>query len=335
MPDLSIIIPTHQRPSRISACVRALAAQALDPARFEVLVGLDGPDDHTEDAIARAWPGAPALHVLTCPREGYNAVRNRLLEIATGRTIVSLNDDVIPAPDFLATHLREQHLAQERNTPSIITGHSPWVVHHPDRLFDRLVRESPMVFFHADMRAQPDRDWGYRYAWGLNVSMPAWMVKEVGGWTAFPLAYGYDDIELAWRLHHRFNIPVLHRPAALAPHDHRMEPDAYLARERSLGWSAYHFARANPAFAQDLFGRDITSPEELAYSREYVQRERVGVDRLRDPFLKLAGKPADAVTDPDVLHMLYQQHLPLKRWEWRTGLLEASCTPTAPQRTTP
>jgi CheY-like chemotaxis protein len=32
----------------------------------------------------------------------------------------------------------------------------------------------------------------------------------VGGWTAFPLAYGYDDIEIAWRLRERFDTPVLY-----------------------------------------------------------------------------------------------------------------------------
>jgi hypothetical protein len=183
--------------------------------------------------------------------------------------------------------------------------------------------------------ADPDRDWGFRHAWGLNVSFPAAMVREVGGWTAFDLAYGYDDIEIAWRLGERFDAPVLHRPAALAPHDHRMEPEGYLARERSLGRTAWLFARTNPAFAWDVFGRDITSDDEIAYSRAFVERERAGVERLRPLFLALADKPAGAIDDPDIIQMLYQQHLPLKRWEWRRGLVEsceseASAPPGAP-----
>jgi GT2 family glycosyltransferase len=326
MPDLSVIIPTYGRPAKIAACLGALAGQDLETTRFEVLVGLDGPDAAAMRAIASAWPEAPpgTLRVFECPREGYNGVRNRLLAESRGRYIVSLNDDVLPVSGFLSAHLEAQHLAEVRGRPAIVTGHSPWIVHQPDRLFDRLVRETSMVFFQDAMTGDdPDRDWGFRHAWGLNVSFPAPMVREVGGWTAFPLAYGYDDVEIAWRLHERFDVPVLYRPRALAPHDHRMEPQGYLDRERSLGRTAVLFARANPSFAQDVFGRDITSDEEIAYSIEYVERERVGVDRLRPLFLALADKPAGAVEDPDIIQMLYQQHLPLKRWEWRRGLLES------------
>jgi glycosyltransferase involved in cell wall biosynthesis len=332
MPDLSVIIPTYARPAKIAACVGALARQDLETTRFEVLVGLDGADTDAERAIAAAWPGASAgaLRVVECPREGYNAVRNRLLREARGRYLVSLNDDVLPFSGFLKVHLEAQARAERYGRPAIITGHSAWVVHQPDRLFDRLMRETSMVFFQDAMTDEdPDRDWGFRHAWGLNVSFPTPMVRDVGGWTAFPLAYGYDDIEIAWRLRERFDTPVLYRPAAAAPHDHRMEPAGYLERERSLGRTAALFARANRSFAHEVFGRDITSDEEISYSVEYVERERVGVDRLRPLFLALADKPSGAIDDPDIIQMLYQQHVPLKRWEWRRGLLE-SCEASAP-----
>jgi len=330
MPNLSVIIPTHRRPAKIASCVRSLAAQSLDPTQYELLIGLDGADADSEEAIARAWPDAPldTLRVRTFPRQGYNAVRNALLMGARADVVVSLNDDVLPCETFLETHLAEQRDAEKRGRPAIVTGNSPWVRREPDRLFDRLVRETGMIFFQHHMTDEdPHRDWGFRHAWGLNVSFPARCVADVGGWTAFPLAYGYDDIEIAWRLRERFDAPVLYRPEALAPHDHRMAPQDYLKRERALGRTACLFARANPAFALDLFGRDITSEDELDYSRRFVERERIGVDRLRAPFLALADKPADAVADPDLIQMLYQQHLPLKRWEWRTGLLEAAAAP--------
>jgi hypothetical protein len=117
---------------------------------------------------------------------------------------------------------------------------------------------------------------------------------------------------------------VLFRPAARAPHDHRLSPRGYLVREFLLGRSAWAYAKQNPDFGRDLFGRDITSPQELDYSRAYVQRERAAAGRLFESFLGLAGLPAGAVDGPyadALVNLVYEQHLPLKRWMWRAGQL--------------
>jgi hypothetical protein len=109
-----------------------------------------------------------------------------------------------------------------------------------------------------------------------------------------------------------------------------MEPEDYLARERKLGFAAWGFAAASPECSLAMFGRDVRSREELAYSRQFVERERAVAERLRTAFRDLANVPADAVPNREhpagrtVMNALYQQHLLLKRWEWRSGLLEAA-----------
>ena len=45
------------------------------------------------------------------------------------------------------------------------------------------------------------------------------------------------------------------------------------------------------------------------------------------PFEELTEMPADQVGGPNaekLLHLIYQQHLPLKRWMWRAGLVAAA-----------
>lgn len=326
--DLSCLIPSFGRPEKLAACTRALAGQRFEPGRFEVLVGLDGPDERSRRSALAAWHdagGAPdQLRILDCPREGYNAVRNRLLELARGRVLVSLNDDVLPAPEFLWCHWQ----AQCEHRAAIITGASPWLVPPDDTLFDRLVRETSMVFFFDRMDATAvERDWGYRHAWGLNCSMPTDAVRDVGGWTAFPLAYGYDDIELAYRLQERYALPVLYRPAACAPHDHRYDLEGYLRREFRLGCSAWLFARDRPQFARALFGRDLTDAREVTYSAAFVAQERSAAADVLGLLRRLATLPACAVDGPQaplVITALYQLHLPLKRWMWRAGVLSAA-----------
>ena len=328
--DVSVIIPTRGRPQKLASCLRALARQTLEAGRYEVLVGLDGPDPDSERAANEAWPEGPpdTLRVLECGREGYNAVRNRLLARCRGRTIVSLNDDVLPRPEFLDVHCAEQRRADEVGRPAIVVGLSPWAPGGADSLFDRLIRETSMVFFYDRMHdADSERDWGFRHAWGLNVSMPARAVCGIGGWTVFPLEYGYDDLEIAWRLRKRFGMRVLYRPSALAPHDHRYAPRDYLEREFRLGRSAWLFARRSPDFAADVFGRDISSRDEVEYGRAFVRRERPIAARALKTFERLAGLPASAVDGPHaeaLVNLIYEQHLPLKRWMWRAGILAAA-----------
>ncbi len=154
--------------------------------------------------------------------------------------------------------------------------------------------------------------------------MPLDRVRDVGGWTAFPLAYGYDDVELAHRLQ---PMPVLYRPTARAEHDHRFEPDDYLRRELRLGHSAWLFARERPAFVRALLGCVPTDRAELSYCQAFVKREREAVAGLLASFRRLADIPACAVEGPDadaLIKLLYEQHLPLKRWMWRKGLLAAA-----------
>jgi GT2 family glycosyltransferase len=350
--DLSVIIPTYRRPEKLASCLRSLAAHSIDPDRFEVLVGLDGPDPQSHAAAESAWSSSQArLVVKTCDRLGLNAVRNALLSDARGRFLVSLNDDVTPCRTFLETHLREQLAAESRGLPAVVSGYSPWKMPADPTLFDRLVAESSMIFFFDTMTPDkvqavgPMHDWGFRHCYGLNFSAPTAMIRETGGFVAFPLAYGYDDIEIAYRLHERFGTPVLYRPEAVAEHDHRYGPVEVLTREFKLGHCAWHFAGRDPAFCRAVFRRDVRSAAELAYSREYLAREEPTAAMVKDTFLRLAELPASAAGDRpvaaspldpagastkvadasrDMIRMIYLHHLPLKRWMWRAGLVAAA-----------
>ncbi len=343
--DVSVLIPTFGRPDKVAACAQRLADQTLDIGRYEVLIGIDGGRDDraaaraVEDAVRTGWPAERAAHlaVVGCPKVGQAAVRNTLLDRARGSTLVFLNDDMLPTPALLERHLQHQQDAAAKGAPALVVGASPWVVPEHDTLFDRLVRETSMVFFYdrmdealGDGSADADHDWGFRHAWLLNLSAPAALVREVGAFSVFPSTYGYEDDELAFRCRERFGTRVLYRPDAAAHHDHRLTPGAYLDRERRLGFAAWGFAAMAPACAREMFGRDVRRDDEVAYSGEFVERERLNAERLRATFADFANLPGDAVPSGDhpaglpIVRALAQQHLLLKRWEWRRGLLEAA-----------
>ena len=245
--------------------------------------------------------------------------------------MISANDDVVPSPGFVAAHVREHDLAAARGTSVLVSGASPFVVPHDDTLLDRLMRETSMVFFHDVMARYAgtdaaSKDWGFRHCYGLNFSAPMGQVRERGGFAILPSIYGYEDIECAFRVHRRFGSPVLFRPEALAMHDHRFGAMEYAAREYKLGYAALGFARVCPECARETFGRDITATEERVYSESFVRRERGGASHAWLTFQKFERIPAGSLAGPHVdtlREAMYQQHLPMKRWLWRRGLLDA------------
>lgn len=340
-PDISVLIPTRGRPAELARCLEHLSRQTLTLDRYEVLVGVDGPDEASTRACepARRSTGL-RLDVVPCPRLGVGGVKNELLPRARGRFLVFTNDDVYAEPGFLDAHLKAQREAQ-KSTPAgaMVLGDTPWVVAQPDRLFDRLVRETSMVFFYDQMPGasdalgqteayDPSIDWGFRHAWNLNLSAPASAVRSVGGFYRDETnLYGYEDLELAWKLTRSLGMPVLFRPDARGSHDHRYEPEGYLARERRLGHAAFGFALACPDCARATFGRDVAANEEVAYCGEFLTREARAASRLSESFRALAAVPATAVSgayERTLVRTIYEQHLLLKRYSWRQGLMAAA-----------
>ncbi len=316
----TVIIPTFGRPEKVCNCVRALASQSIDPGAFEVIVTIDGRDQATARAIAHTWEDAGAepgrLRVLEGDHAGAGAARNRAIDAANGRVLIFFNDDVVPHRDCVHAHL---HAHRERRS-SIIIGDSPWRVPSPDNLFAQLLRETSMVFFYNRMKGQdPGRDWGYRHAWMLNVSMPAEPVRSIGGIRVAMEHYGREDDELAFRLTRAFDMPVLYRPGAVAEHDHPMTPAEYLRREYEQGYGSPTFARFSPQCAVDMFQRDILSTRERADCVAFLGFHRPAAGTL-EWFLDLGNRPRTRTED---LEGLYQRHLPLKRFVFRTGLLDA------------
>lgn len=337
--DLTVIIPTRARAAKLAACIGALAEQTLGFDRFEVLIGIDGEESGETLAVRNAGHARLQCTIREFPRVGLAAVRNGLIEHARGRILLSMNDDVLAEPHMLEAHLTAHDRAGATKVATVV-GDSPWRMQandRPDRLWDRLVRETSLFFFYDQMPGahdaavegthDPGRDWGFRHAFGLNVSYPTRAVRAVGGYAVLPVKYGYEDVEIAWRLRERFGSQVAFEPAARGWHEHRYEPRDYLEREYKLGYAAWGFASACPGCARELFGRDVRSSEEVEYSRLYVANERKAAERGNEWFMKLGELPADAIGGPHaraMVQLVYRQHLPMKRWLWRSGLVDAA-----------
>lgn len=103
-PEVTVVVPTHDRAAGIPALVAALASQTLAPERFEVVFVDDCSTDGTRDVLARLVRSFPApVRLLHTPVNtgGPAAPRNIGWRAAEAPVIAFLDDDCLPAPPWL------------------------------------------------------------------------------------------------------------------------------------------------------------------------------------------------------------------------------------------
>lgn len=102
LPTLVVIIPHYNDPARLARCLDALEPQcAAQPDVDVVVVDNDSPCD-----LAPLRAAHPGIRVVTEPRKGAAAARNRGAADSTAPLLAFLDSDCVPAPDWLATARR-------------------------------------------------------------------------------------------------------------------------------------------------------------------------------------------------------------------------------------
>src|SRR5215467_6944013 len=101
-PEVSVVIPTHNRLEVLAEVLSALVRQEGAPP-FEVVIVDDGSTDGTADWLRHRSFGLP-LRVLVQDNRGPAAARNTGVAVAAGRWVAFLGDDTVPAVGWLAAH---------------------------------------------------------------------------------------------------------------------------------------------------------------------------------------------------------------------------------------
>jgi glycosyltransferase involved in cell wall biosynthesis len=102
MPDVSVVIPTHNRRHLLGQAVRSALGQT--DVEIEVLVVDDGSTDGTADAVARFRDDR--IQLIRHPRpRGVALARNAGAEAARAAWVALLDDDDLWAPDKLSRQL--------------------------------------------------------------------------------------------------------------------------------------------------------------------------------------------------------------------------------------
>lgn len=183
VPDVSVVLSTHDRPARLASLLASLAEQTLGRERLEVVVVDDASAQDTVALLERTLKaGELALTVISRSRSRGPAVaRNEGWRAARAAVIAFTDDDCEATPEWLEQGLR----ACRAHPGAIVQGRTE---PHPSEL-DRL---GPFTRTMSVERAGP-------FYQTCNMFYPRDLLERLDGFDETFTAPGGEDTDLAWR----------------------------------------------------------------------------------------------------------------------------------------
>ena len=242
-PDLSIVIPTHNRRPLLGEVLKSLARQSCAHDRFEVIVVADACEDDTESMVAALAESLPyTLHVLSHNERSAALTRNRGVREARSDHLLFLDDDIVAGRDLVAAHM------DLRDEMRVVLGYSKPVLPVTSSWWQQNAR----IWWedrYGEMRT-PGYRFGYRDFFSGNVSLSTNLFERVGG---FDPAVGQrlEDYELGYRLL-KNRAQFVHQPSALGFHHDCSDQQVWLRRVGHEGNADVQMSRRHNELASQL-----------------------------------------------------------------------------------
>ena len=188
---VSVVIATFNRQELLRRLLEQLDAQTIDPKHFEVIAVDDGSKEDTRDKLE----GLVTKYALRIERQenaGAAVARQRGVDLASGRIIVVVDDDMQVKPDFLG-----KHLAKHSDDNTVVLGRLRPDANLADmplfeRFYARVLAQKAEAFAAGRAKVR-----GHDVYTG-NVSFPRKLFLAAGGFDAQFRAL--EDEELGIRL---------------------------------------------------------------------------------------------------------------------------------------
>ncbi len=245
----SVIIPTYNRAEILKETLEALMNQSVSKKDYEVIVVNDGSTDSTEEVVLGMCRKHKNISYLAQENQGQGIARNAGLEKAQGKVVVIIGDDIIPTHDFLFEHQKFHYLHEEENAG--VLGFTTW---HPRLKLNSFMKWSTNgssvlgmfgghQFAYEKLRGRELADFNFFYT--SNISLKRSLLEKYPFDNTFS-GYGWEDIELGYRLEKKAGFKLYYNSWAVAYHDHFMDETAMPKRMESIGKSAWIFHNKYP-----------------------------------------------------------------------------------------
>ena len=244
---ISVVIPTHDRPAALDACLAGLAAQSLPTGRFEVFVVDDGGSVELADVVGR-HEGSLHVSLIRQPHGGPASARNAGAARAGGGALAFTDDDCVPDPGWLEAIAG----AVERSPGCLVGGRTE------NALAANLcsdASQSVTSYLYAEALRRTGE---LPFVASNNLALERGLFEALGGFDeSFPDAAAEDrDLSARCRAH---GGSLVYEPAALVRHAHPLDPRSLLRQYVAYGRGARRLAgspgqgRAAPGIRSPAF----------------------------------------------------------------------------------
>jgi glycosyltransferase involved in cell wall biosynthesis len=221
------------------------ARQTVLASDFEVIVVDSSSTDGTETMI-QSLKVPYALNYVRVENKGKSFARNQGASWAKAELILLTDADMVPAPDLIAQHLS----AHQKYGNCSVEG----VTYNlkQELALNELSPEHPAVEPYIEAALQRGQHLKWAYFLSGNLSLRKENFIHAGGFDENFSGYGWEDIELGYRLH-KMKVPLMFSPEALNYHFHFVTGQDMLKRKYNMGRSAAYFYKKHPNFEIRMF----------------------------------------------------------------------------------
>lgn len=231
MIEASIVIPTYNRKSILEKCLEALFNQDYPNDKYEIVLIDDGSTDETDKMVASLDPPCRLRYVRNNKRLGVPKSRNRGIRLARGKYIICVDSDIIVVPEFAQEHLKYHRLYGD----GIVNGELIYI-----SSLEQVGKKRKGVW-----------DISFSSFNTANVSVTKKHIDKVGGFDVDLLPYGWQDVELGYRLK-KIGLKSRKNPEALGYHFRKWADTSNLdfLKEKELmrGMSGALYFKKHPCF---------------------------------------------------------------------------------------
>jgi GT2 family glycosyltransferase len=287
--SVTVIIPTYNRAAILAVTLEAYRRQTGDHRICEILVVDDGSTDETQAVVERASEACQWVRYLRQPNRGLAAARNHGIREAIGDLLLFGDDDIIPSPQLTAEHVKWQDRYPNGNCG--VLGHVAWWPEvRPTPFMNWSGLYGPQFSFGYFKQGQ---ELAYEVAYFCNTSIPAVCLREGGIFSESFRTYGYEDIELSYRLAKR-GYRCFYNRDAIGYHNKFENCADTIRRVNQL-------YRSWPEFAKTEAGQD------------FLRKWRLRKSRSRRGLARQILGPLKPLAVP-LLRPLLDTEVPLPRW---------------------
>jgi glycosyltransferase involved in cell wall biosynthesis len=235
----SVVIPTYNRPERLTRCLQSIAQLDYPTACFEVIIVDDG-SEVVLDTVVAPFETQLQLSLIRQTNSGPAAARNTGAKHAKGQFLAFTDDDCTPAPDWL----KSLEAAFQATPDSLIGGRTLNAL--PENLYS--TASQILIDYLYDYYNQQTGQSNFFAS--NNFAMPTHRFRAVGGFnTSFPLAAG-EDREFCDRwLQYRY--PMAYAPQVQIYHAHQLTLRSFWRQHFNYGRGAFCFHQIRAQRIQD------------------------------------------------------------------------------------